>query len=271
MRVLCSTGALTCSSDPLSHESIARYGPQLAVDGLEVIVYPRWYAALDQVARALRVSGLALPAIHAEKGIGEAFSSDDSGEQEQGVACFECNCFFARETGAGLAVLHLWGLPQSDTHLERNLRLLTCCLDIADRYGLDLAIETIPCTASDPLANVRRAIEHDARTRCARHIVSGYAQPARRCLCSLLALAGSGGQARASERLRRALTRECGEALLHPGDGEIDFGRFVRQLRAAGFAGTLSLEARGIDSKGQVEVARINASLRLIVDLARAS
>ena len=56
---------------------------------------------------------------------------------------------------------------------------------------------------------------------------------------------------------------------MHPGDGQIDFGRFLCQLRAAGFDGTLSLEARGIDSEGQVEVARIEASLRLIADLAR--
>jgi len=270
MRVLCSTGAFTRSSDPLSHEAILRYGPQFAVDGFEVIFYPRWYTGLEQVAHALHASGLAFPVIHIEKSVSGVFASGDPDEQEQGIVRFERNCLFARQIRAGVAVFHLWELPHSDTCLERNLGLLTRCLDIAERYGLELAIETIPCALSDPLANVRRVAEWDSRARVAldTEFLAMHDQLEavfdadwlwQAALVKHAHLKDFETDSSASERRR----------FLHPGDGQLDFGRFVRQLRAAGFDGALSLEARGIDGKGRVEVARIEASLRLIADLAR--
>ncbi len=265
MRVLCSTGVFTRSSDPLSHEVIRQYGPQFEVDGFEVIVYPRWYADLELIARTLRASGLAFPVIHAEKGIGEAFGSSDLSIQEQGVANFERNCHFARKIGASLAVLHLWGLPESDIHFERNLRPLARCLDIAENYGLELAIETIPCALSDPLTNVRRAFEHDPRS-CVALDTEFLAMHAQLDVVFDAAWLWQAGLVR-HVHLKDFVAEE--RRFLHLGEGEIDFARFVRQLRAAGFDGALSLESRGIDDEGAIKVARIEASLQIIRNLAR--
>lgn len=273
MRVLCSTGVFTRTSDPLSHAAILRYGSQFAADGadgFEVIYYPRWYAAQDEVASALRASALAFPVLHTEKSIGECFGGERN-EQEQGISRYERNCAFARQIGARLVVLHLWGLPHSDTHLERNLRLLPRCLDIAEGYRLELAIETIPCTAANPLTNVRRVVERDARSRVALDT-------------EFLALHGQLDAVFEADWLwQTTLVRHvhlkdfdggpvAGTArrYLHPGDGQIDFARFLRRLRATGFDGALSLEARGLDAENNVEITRIHASLRLIADLARA-
>ena len=266
MRLLCSTGVFTRSLDPLSHEVIPRYGPMFDVDGFEVIVYPCWYADLEQIARTLRASGLAFPVIHAEKGIGEAFGSNDPSIQEQGVAHFARNCHFAREIGASLAVLHLWGLPESDSHFERNLCPLARCLDIAESYALELAIETIPCMSSDPLSNVRRAFECDPRSRVAldTEFLAMHSQLNAVFDASWLWQAALVRHVHLKDFLAE------GGRFLHPGDGEIDFSHFIRQLRTMGFEGALSLESRGIDSEGNVEVARIEASLELIRNLARA-
>lgn len=272
MRVLCSTGVFTRTSDPLSHEVILRYGPQFDVDGFEVIVYPRWYNMLEEVGRALRASGMAFPAIHVEKGVGEKFGSGDTSAQEQGIADFERNCNFARQIGAHLAVLHLWGLPDSDTHLERNLRLLPRCLDIVDRYRLELAIETIPGIAADPLSNIERVVVHDARARVAldTEFLAMHGQ-----LEALFEAAWLWEESLVRHVHLKDFAADAGDVVgrryLHPGDGEIDFGRFVRQVRAVDFDGALSLEARGIDGEGRVEVERIAASLRLIAELARGS
>jgi sugar phosphate isomerase/epimerase len=65
----------------------------------------------------------------------------------------------------------------------------------------------------------------------------------------------------------RSLVSGEGRHYLHPGEGQIDFRRFVQQLRRAGFDGTLSLEARAIDHNGQVEIARIQKSLQFIRSL----
>jgi len=55
------------------------------------------------------------------------------------------------------------------------------------------------------------------------------------------------------------------------GEGQIDFGRFVQQLRVVGFDGSLSLESQAIDNEGRVDVARIQASLQLVRHLASES
>jgi sugar phosphate isomerase/epimerase len=268
MQLLCSTGVFTRSSDPLSHEAILHYAPQFDADGFEVIFYPRWYQAQESIADALQSSGLHFPALHAEKSIGEFSGSSDAGEREQGVLRFERNCAFAQQIGARLVVLHLWAMPASDSHLEHNLQPLARFLDSAEQYGLELAIETIPCTYGDPLSNVRRAWEHDARARVALDT-------------EFLALHDQLDAVFAApwlwqERLVRhvhlkdfdgLLASTGGRRYLHPGEGKVDFSRFVQQLRAAEFDGALSLEARAIDAEGQVEVARIQASLRFIMSL----
>lgn len=270
MRVLCSTGVFTRTSDPRSHEAILHYGSQFAVDGYEVIVYPGWYAALDEVSQALRASGLAFPVVHVEKGVGEKFGSGEVSVRAQGVADFERNCDFAQRLGANLVVLHLWGLPESDTHLERNLRLLPRCLDIAAHYGLALAIETIPGIAADPLANIAQVIACDARACVAldTEFLAMHDQ-----LDYVFAAAWVWEGSLVQHVHLKDFAANAGDATarryLYPGDGQIDFGSFVRRLRSVGFDGALSLEARGIDGEGRVEVDCIAASLRLIADLAR--
>lgn len=269
MQLLCSTGTFSRSSDASSHEAILIYGPQLVADGFEVIFYPRWYPQQERIASALRASGLHFPALHMEKRIGEVFGSSDPAEREQGVYWFERNCAFAQHIGARVAVLHLWGLPHADTHLEHNLQPLARCLDIAEYYGIELAIETIPCLRSNPLSNVKRAVEHDTRTRVALD-------------SEFLALHDQLDAVFAASWLwQPGLVRHVhlkdydgnpfpvgGRRYLHPGEGQIDFGRFLRQLREVGFDGALSLEARAIDSEGHVDVASIQASLQLVAQLA---
>ncbi|GCE07101.1 sugar phosphate isomerase/epimerase family protein [Dictyobacter aurantiacus] len=265
MQVLCSTGAFTRSSDPNSHEEILKYGQELMADGLEIIFYPRWYQQQERIVRALRPCRLPFPVLHMEKSIGDSFGSSDASEREQGVLRFEQNCAFARQLGARIAVLHLWGMPESDDHLERNLQLLARCLDLTEQYGLELTIETIPCTHADPLSNVRRAIEHDRRARIAldTEFLVWHNQLENVFSADWLW----------QEKLVRhvhlkdhkgELASEGVRYYLHPGEGLIDFHSFVRQLRRAGFDGALSLEARAIDATGQVEVDRIQTSLRFI-------
>ncbi|HLG64682.1 MAG TPA: sugar phosphate isomerase/epimerase family protein [Ktedonosporobacter sp.] len=269
MQILCSTGVFTRSSDPLSHEAIVLYGPQFDVDGFEVIFYPRWYAQQEDVIQALQSCGLPFPVLHVEKSVGEVFGSSDAEEREQGVLRFEQNCIFAQQIGAQIVVLHLWGLPHGDRHLEHNLQPLSRCLDIAAQHGLELAIETIPCTYADPLTNVRRAVEHDPRSRVAldTEFLAFHGQLDAVFAASWLW----------QERLVRhvhmkdyASQLSAGEErrYLHPGEGLIDFRRFVQQLRAAGYDGALSLEARAIDHWREVEDARIQRSLQFMRSLA---
>jgi len=269
MQILCSTGTFSRSSDPASYQAILTYGPQLAVDGLEVIFYPQWYPDQERIVGMLRTCGLKFPVLHLDKRIGGAFGNSNPAEQEQGVSWFEQNCAFAQQIGACIAVLHLWGMPHVDTHLEHNLRPLTRCLDIAEQYRLELAIETIPCTSSDPLSNVKRACEHDARSRIAldSEFLAIHNQLDDVFEATWLWQAGLVGHVHLKDYDGNPFL-EGGRRYLHLGEGQIDFGRFVRQLRAGGFDGGLSLESRAIDNEGRVDVARIQASLQLVRHLA---
>lgn len=271
MQVLCSTGAFTRSSDPYSHEVILKYGQEFVADGLELIFYPRWYQDPKPIVHALRSCKLSFPVLHIEKGIGDAFGSSHADEREQGVLRFEQNCSFAQQLEAQTVVLHLWGLPSSHFQLEHNLQPLARCLDLAEQYGLTLAIETIPCTYADPLSNVKRAIEHDPRACVALdtqflvwhdQLEAVFTAPwlwqiGKMCHVHLKDHEGPFGS-------------QEGRHYLHPGEGQINFRRFAQQLRVRGFTGALSLEARALDSANQVEVEHIQTSLQfmrhLIID-----
>jgi len=269
MQILCSTGAFTRSSDPRSHEAIVKYGHALGADGLEIIFYPRWYQEQERIARELRSSHLSFPVLHMEKSIGEYFGSSDAEEREQGVLRFEQNCIFAQQLGAQIVVLHLWAMPASDIQLEHNLQPLSRCLDIAWQYGLVLAIETIPCVYADPLSNVRRAIEHDPRARVAldTEFLAWHDQLEAIFAASWLWQPGLVRHVHLKDHSGELSSNEV-RHYLHPGEGQIDFQRFVQQLRAFGFEGALSLESRAINSNGEVEVARIQKSLQFMRNLA---
>ena len=69
--------------------------------------------------------------------------------------------------GAQVLVLHLWGGPDLDSNLDRNLAQRSLCLDSAERCDTALAIETLPCQRTDPLSNVLAAIVCDGRCQVA--------------------------------------------------------------------------------------------------------
>lgn len=265
MQVLCSTGAFTRSTDPHSYKTILKYGHMLEADGLEVIFYPQWYQDQEHIAHELRSSQIPFPVLHMEKSIGECFSNHQMEAQEQGIVRFEQNCIFAQQLGVRIAVLHLWGMPASDIQLEHNLRPLSRCLDLATQYGLTLTIETIPCLHADPLSNVRRAFEHDPRACVAldTEFLAWHNQLETVFTTSWLWQAGIVHHVHLKDYNSQLISKGK-RFYLHPGEGQIDFRRFIQQLRATGFHGTLSLEAQAINHEGKVDIARIQTSLQFI-------
>ena len=109
--VLCSSGAFSRYPDFTDHRSILQYGPQLDIEGLEVLFYPDWYTRLDQIASDLRASGLHFPVLHTEKNIGLALGSENRAQREQAVYWLEENCRLGHLLGSRTIVLHLWGWP----------------------------------------------------------------------------------------------------------------------------------------------------------------
>jgi sugar phosphate isomerase/epimerase len=263
MQLLCSTGAFSRYPDSTDYRAILEYGPQLAVDGLEVMFYPAWYPDLERIADDLQRSGLRFPAIHAEKSIGVALGKPEQAERGQAVRDLSENCRFAGLIGAKTLVVHLWGWPELDDDLERNLQHLESCLDSAAQYGVELAIETIPCRQFDPLSNVQRAIARDGR--CLIALDSEFLAQHQQ-----LADVFTADWVWQDERVRHVHIKDYDSQpflpdgrrrYLHPGEGHIDFRHFFAQLQRRGFAGNISLEAPTIDRAGNVDIRKLHASL----------
>jgi sugar phosphate isomerase/epimerase len=268
-QILCSTGTFSRYPDYTNYQAILKYGPQLEVDGLELLFYPDWYPELERITTDLQQSGLKFPVIHTEKNIGVALGKAEVSEREHGVHLLRENCMLGSRLGSHTLVLHLWGWPELDDNLDNNLEHLHECLDIAASYGIELAIETIPCRKSDPLSNVKRAVERDERSRIAldteflaKHdqieVVFTSQWLWQRSLVRHVHVKDYDGQGFHDDGSRK---------YLHPGQGHIDFVRFFQGLKQHNFSGSISLEAPSIDKQGHVNIEMLRESLSFIKGL----
>jgi sugar phosphate isomerase/epimerase len=269
MQLLCSTGAFSRYPDHTDYRAVLTYGPQLDVDGFELMFYPEWVEHLDEIAGELGQSGLRFPALHAEKSVGTALGSLQEEEREQGLHMLEANYRLGSALGTRLLVLHLWGWPELDDRLEVNLQCLGRCLDLAESHGLELAVETIPGRHADPLSNVRSAIEQDARAKVAldTEFLARYGQVEEALEAAWLWQEPIVRHVHIKDFETTLFSRENNRRYLHPGEGEIDFARVFDALKAHNFHGNISLEASAINSEGVVNVEQLQKSLALLREL----
>ena len=266
MQLLCSTGAFSRYPDYVDYHAALRYGPQLDVDGLELMFYASWYDKIDTIATTLQRSGLRFPVMHTEKNIGVALGKPDVAERERGVQWLSENCRLASLLDTKVLVLHLWGWPELDDHLENNLALFSQCLDITEQYGLTLAIETIPCRHFDPLSNVRRAWECDNRCQVAldTEFLAQSNQLDEAFTSAWLWSPCHVQHIHIKDFDGHSFTPDGRRRYLHPGEGTIDFEHFFDQLKQCRYDGYISLESPAIDMKGVVDIGRIQESLHHI-------
>src|SRR5260370_7461283 len=92
VQLLCSTGTFSRFPDLTGYQAILTYGPELEVDGFELMFYPDWTSEIEQIAAGLARSGFHFPAIHAEKGIAPALSSSQAHERHQASQCTTPTC-----------------------------------------------------------------------------------------------------------------------------------------------------------------------------------
>ncbi|HET9921581.1 MAG TPA: sugar phosphate isomerase/epimerase family protein [Ktedonobacteraceae bacterium] len=269
MQLLCSTGAFSRYPDRTDYRAVLDYGPELTVDGFELMFYPAWAAQVNHIASALQQSGLRFPAIHAEKSIGVGLGSTQPEELEQALRMMEANCQLGSALGSQLLVLHLWGWPDLDDHIERNLHNLGRCLDLTARYGLELAIETIPGRRFDALSNVQRAVEQDVRAKVAldTEFLARDHQLEEALDEAWLWRQGDVKHIHIKDYDETLFSRENTRRYLHPGEGNIDFAHVFTALKAHSFSGNISLEASALSDDGRADIDRIQKSLSLLRSL----
>jgi sugar phosphate isomerase/epimerase len=267
--VLCSTGAFTRENLLPDHRPILSTGPSLEADGLELLFYKAWYPDVERVADDLLASGLRFPVIHSEKSIASALGSTDTAERAQALKKLEKNCRLGQQLGTQLLILHLWGMPGSDEHLERNLEMLGECINVAVDAELTLAVETIPCAQADPLTNVRRVLEQDERVLIAldTEFLSLHKQLEQALAADWLWQDGCVRHVHIKDYDGQMADAHHYRRYLHPGEGTIDFPGFFRGLAQRAYQGYVSLEASVVQPDGVVDLPKLHASLAHLREL----
>src|SRR5215510_2616968 len=100
MQLLCSTGTFSRFPNFTDYHALLTYGPQLDVEGFELMFYPGWYPQIERIADDLSKSHLHIPVIHTEKNIGTALGNLDPAIRTQGVQWLEDNCRLGHLLGA---------------------------------------------------------------------------------------------------------------------------------------------------------------------------
>jgi sugar phosphate isomerase/epimerase len=260
VEALCSTGCFSHDPKAAAIDQVTRGMRQLPGTSFEVIFYRDWFVAAEDMARAIVATRAPTPILHAEKSIGPAFASGRGLEIAAAFDRFEVNCRFARDIGARRVVLHLWGLPDSDTLFHRNLAVLPRLLDMAEAFGLTVSIETLPCRIRTPVEAVARCHEIDSRARVTLDT-------------AFLAMQDELEMAVSDNRLWPSVVDHVhlkdyadpapgwGAGYLHPGEGTLGLARFIEGLVGRGGVSTVTLEAQAVDRGGAPDVARVEASL----------
>lgn len=245
MQLLCSSGAFGRYPILIDHLDIARYAPPLPIDGIEIMYYPEWTPRIEEIAADLLATGLRFPALHVEKNAAPAMLNEDAAERAKGRAWLVGSCQLGKLVGARVAVFHLWGTPGSDEQIERNLSILSECIDIAEEYNMQLAVETIPCVKSTPLEIIQRVIEHDNRSRVAldTEFLAIHKQIEQALDSPWLWSPGLVQHIHLKDYDGQQYTPEGYRRYLHPGEGKLDFARIFAALKQRQFNGNLSLEA----------------------------
>lgn len=263
--ILCSMGAIARGPHAVSERRIVEIAPQLEVDGIEVMIYGSWYGHLDDVADRLVRSGLSMLVTHGEKSIGPDLVADESVNRERALHRFDDNCRFSARIGADRVVLHLWGLPDADACIDHQLEALPTLLDIADRHGVMLAVEAIPCVVHDPLTLIHRVLETDGRARVAldTEFLAVHRQLDDVFEADWLWEPGIVAHVHIKDYDGDILDQATGRRrYLHPGEGEIEFERWFERLCNRGYREAISLESPIAADDGAVNVVAANDHLR---------
>ena len=253
-----STGTLVGHSNGFNYRRALREIAGLAdrgfTDGLELMMLKFYYDKIDDVADAVRQSGLKAAVIHCEKDVGTMISDagilDHDGKHDEAEALyreaeelFRLNCVMAQKLEIPRMVLHLWGGISSDSHIEYNISKMSRLNGIAHAHGTRILCENIPSNHADPRSNWHKLLPYLGNAGLIFDTRFGKLHEQTREILTDDALTPKiehvhisdfGGTYRDFRALR---------PILHPGEGTIDFSEVADLLNGFGYTGTVTLES----------------------------
>lgn len=266
--VLCSTGALITRFNGRDPGLLREFWPHIEADGLEFMIYPSWDGRLfEEVAKVesfKREQNVKIPVLHADKRIGELLSQGSDDEIKEAGERFIANCLIAERLGAELMVLHLWGGPASDGHIERNIDVLGNYMRTAERHGLLLTVENVICGGKTPLVHMRSIMD--------RYSDAVFTVDTKMAEFHLELPETLADDRLWDGRVRHLHVNDYGGGLKdfndlkvrHIGEGHVDFPAFFRAVKARGYRGWATVESTSVRQDGTVDFEKLNRSLNAV-------
>ena len=268
-KILCSTGALIGRPNGRDYRLLKTFVPQLECDGIELMVYPDWYADPGALISFLQPLRLHVPVLHCEKALAEHISRGGEEEIREAIRLFRINCGIAEKLGAEKMVFHLWNGMISDTRIENNIEAYGELRRTAAEYGLDLLVENVICL-KDPMTHWKelREVYPDIHfvfdTKMAdfhRQLDMLYTKEYEWLYAENLIrhyhINDYGGGYMDWSNLK----------VLPVGMGHIDFEQFFRFIREKEYIGDFTLEATGFDQTGTVNFRLLNEQFSRVREL----
>lgn len=264
-KVLCSTGAVIGRPNGRDLTLLRSCLENLRCDGYEFMMYSTWYDELDAVRNIMIHFPAPVPVFHIEKHIGDLISRNAEGDTAEAFRLFGINCALADEIGAEKLVLHLWSGIDSDKDMLHNIECYRSLREISDRYGLMLTVENVVCNHADPFTNMIALakefpdISFTFDTKMAEfhgQIDLLYAEENRWLVPYIkhMHINDYKGGYMDWSSLRT----------LHPGDGQVDFGRLFEFIRSIRYSGDFTVEATSFDQSGVIDFDSLNRSFDMI-------
>ena len=230
---------------------------RLPADVFEVLLFQSWPDARE-AARMIAGARRPVAVVHGEKRVGGLLGSEDLGQRRLGQDLVRAALDAAAILEAPCVNIHLWDLPDSDRHLDRNVEALAEILPEVWASGIHLLVETIPCQAGVPWRNAQTALDFADALAAS----SGLPLPGGEALgvnIDLEFLSWHDGLAEALERCvpvwgarmrnvhvkdhdGRPFDEQGRRRYVNPGDGRLDFPWVFGRLHQASYAGPLMFE-----------------------------
>ena len=258
-----STGTFTGRINGRNTRLLSDHWRAFEADGFELMVFDEMYAPMADLVRLYK--GIPIPVVHADKSIGELLSMGGEENTEEAKRRFLLNCAAAERVGSGLMVLHLWGGPASDHHIEHNLGQLEYLRETALGHGLLLTVENVVCAVGSPLERLMEAAEASPGIRFTvdTKMAEFHRELAETVACDRLFGGGLAAHLHVND-YGGGYKDFTDLRVLHIGEGHVDFEPFFRKVIDCGYGGYATVEATSVNQDGSINFEKINRSLGIV-------
>ena len=260
-KIYCSTGCLISRKNNRNWRLLKDWHSKIASDAFEFMMLDSYCGQEKNISDELISCGMSFPVFHLNKEIGTLISD---GFSKEAIKLLSKDLTFALSLGSERAVLHLWGGVTSDSKFERNLETCSAVLDAANDAGIEILIENVPCSSSDPLTRWTMLNEKFPELKFIFDTrFGGLHDQLKQFEDSDMLDNGSVMHMHISDYTGPVMSFTALRPILHPHEGIIDFESFFSSIKMR-YHGTVTLEAPVVLKDGTADLEKLNNTLDFI-------